>query len=196
MPVENYAVLADGTQVTIEYKNIYADTAMKTAEYNDYSVFQCWGKGADGRAYLLDQARGRWEAPELERRFMQFVNKHEFRHGHNHLGVRSRKVEDKASGIGLIQGINSVMGHGYIEGIPRDKDKVSRAKSGAPRIAQGQVVLPAHALWIDEYLYEFEKFTPTMTHKYDDQIDPTLDAIHELLLIPTYVDYRALLGRP
>ena len=188
-------MMPDGTRVSIDYKHIYADTAMKTKEVNDFSVFQCWARCSDGRIYLLDQVRGKWEAPDLERKFLQFVDRHEFEHGRNHQGSRARKVEDKASGTGLVQSINSQRGAGYIEGIPRDKDKVSRAKSGSPRVAQGQVVLPVDAYWLDEYLYEFEKFTPLMTHKHDDQIDPTLDAIHEMLIQPNSVGYKKLMER-
>ncbi len=149
--------------------------------------------GSDGRIYLIDQVRGKWEAPDLERKFLQFCDRHEFEHKRNHLGARARRVEDKVSGTGLIQAINAQRGNGYVEGIPRDKDKVSRAKSGSPRIAQGQVVLHRSAYWLDEYLYEFEKFTPLMTHKHDDQIDPTLDAIHEMLITDTFVGYKELM---
>ncbi|MHC4648617.1 MAG: phage terminase large subunit [Planctomycetota bacterium] len=194
LPVENH-IIADGEVIPITYKHIYADTAMKTGEVNDFSVFQCWAHGVDNRIYLLDQVRGKWEAPELERKFIQFCDRHEFVHGQCHMSPRARRVEDKASGTGLVQSINSQRGHGFIEGIPRDKDKVSRAKSGAPRVAQGQVVLPRGAYWIDEYLYEFEKFTPLMTHKHDDQIDPTLDAIHEMLIAPSNVGYTELMRR-
>ena len=29
---------------TFKWRTVYADTAMKTNEQNDYSVFQCWGR--------------------------------------------------------------------------------------------------------------------------------------------------------
>jgi len=193
LPVENQLRLADGKRINIIYKNSYADTAMKIKEVNDFSVFQCWAYGEDGRIYLLDQARGKWEAPDLEQKALKFFDRHAFVQGKNHMGVRARKVEDKASGTGLVQSINSKRGLNYVEGIPRDKDKVSRAKSAAPRVAQGQVVLPRFAYWIDEYLYEFEKFTPLMTHKHDDQIDPTLDAIHEMLISVPHMSYTKLM---
>ena len=193
-PVENVIVLEDGERVPVNYKIIYADTAQKAKEIHDFSVFQCWAMGSDGRIYLIDQVRGKWEAPDLERKFLQFCDRHEFEQKRNHMGARARRVEDKVSGTGLIQAINAQRGNGYVEGIPRDKDKVSRAKSGSPRIAQGQVVLPRQAYWLDEYLYEFEKFTPLMTHKHDDQIDPTLDAIHEMLITDSFVGYKKLMS--
>ena len=40
----------------------------KTKERNDYSVFEEWGLGADGLIYLIDMVRGKWEAPELQKR--------------------------------------------------------------------------------------------------------------------------------
>jgi len=60
----------------LRYRNVYADTAQKTADANDYSVFQCWGKGKDGKAYLIDVERGKWPAPELKRRAKRFWAAH------------------------------------------------------------------------------------------------------------------------
>ena len=106
----------------------------------------------------------------------------------------ARKVEDKVSGTGLIQSLNNKYGVNWVEGIPRDRDKISRARSCSPKIANGLVVIPQNAFWLDEYLYEFEKFSPHMTHKHDDQIDPTLDAIHDMLIdIGQNIDYGAIL---
>lgn len=192
LPVENQIVLKDESKIDILYKTSYSDTAMKTGEQNDFSVFQTWGYGEDDKIYLLDQARGKWEAPDLEERYILFLERHRFVMGKCGMSLRAAKVEDKASGTGLIQGVNRRLKWIKVEGIPRDKDKVSRARSGAPSIKSGNVVLPEDAFWLDEYLYEFEKFTPFMTHKHDDQIDPTLDAIHDMLLGDTVVHYDRL----
>lgn len=178
----NRLYIDENSVIKIEYKNIYADTASKTADFNDYSVFQCWGKGEDGRIYLIDQVRGKWESPDLRRKFLRFIDRHEFFHRKVGLGLRYRKVEDKSSGTGLIQDINRERGSGYITGIPRDKDKVSRSMGCLPQMAQGNVVIPRKAFWLNDYVDEFAKFTPVMSHKHDDQIDPTLDAISEMLI--------------
>lgn len=176
-PVE---ALVDG--VRLRSLHIYADTALKTEEQNDYSVVQLWGSGTDGRIYILDQIRGKWTAPELESRFLSFCESYEYRAGVNNMGCRDRAVEDKASGTGLIQGINLRKGAGYVRGIPRDKDKVSRAKSGAPWVKRGAVCVPRSAPWLRDYLSEFALFSSDDSHRNDDQIDPTLDAIHDLLI--------------
>ena len=49
----------------LEWRAVYADTAQKKGEHNDYSVFELWGKGVDGNAYLIDVKRGKWDADEL-----------------------------------------------------------------------------------------------------------------------------------
>jgi predicted phage terminase large subunit-like protein len=162
---------------------IYGDTASKTAERNDYSVFQCWGWSPSQGIFLIDQVRGKWEAPELRRTAIEFWNKHRVQIGRNpnFVPVQVMKVEDKSSGIGLIQDIRRETNI-PIEGIARNKDKVERSFSTIPHIAAGHVHLPMHAPWLSDYKSEFSKFTPLMTHAHDDQIDPTMDAIEDLLI--------------
>lgn len=161
----------------LEYRAIYADTAQKTKEHNDYSVFQCWGKTKSGQAVLMDQMRGKWEAPELLVKARAFWNKHNAEVGKGTL--RAFKVEDKVSGTGLIQTLKK-------EGMPmiaiqRNRDKIIRAYDAAPYIESGNVLLPERAPWLSDYMAEFSAFTPTDTHKHDDQIDPTMDAIADMV---------------
>jgi predicted phage terminase large subunit-like protein len=164
----------------INYRYIYADTAQKTKEQNDYSVFQCWGKGEDGKAYLLDQLRGKWEAPELKARCLQFWLKH--KDDNEQLGVlRGLKVEDKASGTGLIQDIrrNHLI---PIEAIQRVKDKYTRLLDVLGYIESGHVCIPENAAYIVDFLSECESFTGDDSHAHDDQIDPMIDAINDLVV--------------
>ena len=162
----------------VDYKIITADTAQKVKEHNDYSVIQCWGY-ANNQAYLIDQIRGKWEAPELRKQFDFFWNKHY--DGSLTTGrLRSAYIEDKASGTGLIQDLKRNSGIPVIA-VPRNIDKVTRAMDIIPYINSGYVYLPEKANWLSDYLMEFERFTPTNTHDHDDQIDPTLDAIGILL---------------
>lgn len=192
-PIRN-CIIVDGDEIGVSYKCIYADTAMKTGEANDWSVLQCWAYLVDNRIALIDQSRGKWEAPDLRDHFLEFCTKHQYDHGVNNMGVRAIKVEDKASGTGLIQEINRLKGHEFVTGIPRDKDKVSRAKSGAPQIKLGRVLLPRGAPWLDEYVSEFHRFNSAMTHAHDDQIDPTLDAIQDMIINDTRIRYDEVIG--
>ena len=192
--INSKVVFEDGSEVPFLYKAIYADTAMKTQERHDYSSLQCWVYLTDDRIALIDNETAKWEAPDLEEHFIAFCERWAFQTGVINMGVRSHKVEDKASGIGLIQAINKMPNQLEVEGIPRDKDKVSRAKSCAPQIKRGKVLLPASAPWLGGYLTEFQKFNSAMTHKNDDQIDATLDAINDMLIGSVMIGYGRVIG--
>lgn len=155
-------------------RSIYADTAQKTKTHNDFTVFQCWGQAETGQPVLLDQLRGKWEAPELLIHARAFWKKHKAVTGMGNL--RAFKCEDKVSGTGLIQTLKR-------EGIPiipiqRNTDKLTRAMDVAPMIESGNVLLPEDAPWISDYLAEFSQF-PNGAH--DDQVDPTMDAVDDMI---------------
>jgi len=171
-----------GALPQLRYRKIFADTAQKTAERNDYSVFQCWGLGYDNRLYLLDQIRGKWKAPELKRRAIDFWNKHaaEGADDPSTPVLRQMKIEDKASGTGLIQEIQADGGI-PIEGIERTKDKLTRVMDVIPQIDAGNVGVPLEAPFVSDFLTECESFTADDTHMHDDQIDPMVDAINDML---------------
>lgn len=157
----------------LEWRGIYVDTAQKTGQQNDYTVFQCWGLSKTGQAVAIDQLRGRWEAPELLTMGRAFWSKHK---SDSAAPLRVMKVEDKVSGTGLIQTLRR-------EGIPvvpiqRDRDKVVRAYDAAPFVQSGNVLLPRSAPWVADFLAEASVF-PNGAH--DDQLDPAMDAITDML---------------
>ena len=163
----------------MKYRKIYADTAQKTAERNDYSVFECWGHGEDNRIYLLDMIRGKWEAPELKRRAVEFWNKHA--QPSQYGALRKMVVEDKASGTGLIQDIR----HDAkipVQAQQRNKDKLTRVMDVTAYIESGYVMIPADAPFTSDFVSECEGFTADDSHMHDDQIDPMCDAINDMLI--------------
>lgn len=160
----------------MEWRQIHADTAQKTGEENDYSVFQCWGRTVTGQAVLIDQIRGKWEAPELLVQARAFWLKHKAVPG---APLRAMKVEDKVSGTGLIQTLRR---EGVaILPVQRAKDKVSRAYDAAAFIESGNVLLPEWADWLSSFLAEAEAF-PSGAH--DDQLDPMFDAVADVQFSP------------
>jgi len=163
----------------LKYRVVFADTAQKTAEHNDYSVFQCWGYDGEGKAYFIDQMRGKWEAPELLKTARAFWNKHK---ADKSSTLRAFKVEDKSSGTGLIQTLKreSIT----VKGIKRDKDKTTRGMDVAPTIEAGCVFLPESAPWLADYLAEVEPFP---NGAFDDQVDPMMDAVMEIVEAPALV---------
>jgi predicted phage terminase large subunit-like protein len=165
------------TPPLIKYRKIFADTAMKTAERNDYSVFACWGLGDDGKMYLLDLLKGKWEAPELKRVAKAFWQKH------NNMTagqLRQFLVEDKASGTGLIQEIKRE-GNIPVKGVERTKDKLTRLLDVLSYIEAGLVCIPESASFTNDFLAECESFTSDDTHMHDDQVDTMIDAINDML---------------
>ncbi len=164
----------------IKYRKIFADTAQKTKEHNDFSVFEEWGYGIDGKIYLLDMIRGKWEAPELQRRAIAFWNKAKARDIEYFGQLREMIVEDKSSGTGLIQTIK-LMNHIPIKAVERNKDKVTRVMDGLPYLEALQVAVPQDAPYTNDFVAECEAFTADDSHDFDDQVDPMLDAIDDLL---------------
>lgn len=166
----------------MDFRLITVDTAQKTGEQNDYSVMQAWARSSTGKAVMLDQVRGKWEAPELLIQARAFWLKHQGdrRPQCQAAALRGMYVEDKVSGTGLIQTLRR-------EGIPvvpvqRSKDKISRGYDAAPFIESGNVSLPEDAPWLSDFLAEVESF-PAGAH--DDQLDPLFDAINLVQRMPT-----------
>lgn len=162
------------TPPPLEWRAIYADTAQKTKEANDYTVLQCWGKSREGQAVLLDMVRGKFEAPELLERARAFWRKHMAETGKG--ALRSFKIEDKVSGTGLIQTLRR-------EGIPvtpikRNIDKLTRAHDAAPFVEAGNVVLLRQVPHLSDMLSEASGF-PNAAH--DDTLDPMMDAVTDMM---------------
>ncbi len=68
-----------------------------------------------------------------------------------------------------------------IEAIQRAIDKLQRVNDGLPYIEAGLCVIPEAAPFTQDFVAECESFSPDMTHDFDDQIDPMLDAINDML---------------
>jgi predicted phage terminase large subunit-like protein len=176
----------------VKYRKIYVDTAQKTGQRNDYTVLEMWGPRVDGLGIaLLDMIRGKWEAPELRRQTLDFWNKHK---APTDTGgsLRELRVEDKASGTGLIQDIRK-SGFIPVYAQQRNTDKLIRMMDGAPYVESGYVWLPAEAPFVSDFVGECEAFTSDDTHAHDDQIDPMLDAIADMLANDTTLEWENMI---
>lgn len=164
----------------IKYRKIFADTAAKTKSYNDFSVFACFGLGDDGRLYLLDLLRGKFEAPELKRRARAFWDKHNALDSEKHGQLREMIVEDASSGTTLLQDIkyeNNIP----IKGLIRVRDKYSRLMDIISYIEAGLVCVPEDSSFTNDFIAECESVTGDDSHSHDDQIDVTIDAVLDML---------------
>lgn len=170
----------------LRYRIITADTAMKTKERNDYSVFEHWGVAENGDLYLLDVLRGKWEAADLRRQARMFWSKCKAQDSDGYMFGKLLKmyVEDKSSGTGLIQDLvkpeNNEAPRIPVEGVERNTDKLTCWMAAIPHIEAGAVWIPHEELevpWVSDFVLESESLTAQMTHAHDDQIDPMCDAI-------------------
>jgi len=179
----------------IKYRIVYADTAQKTKEHNDYSVFEEWGFGDDGRIYLIDLIRGKWEAPELQKRAVAFWATAKARDSEKYGSLRKLKPEDKSSGTGLIQTLKMPPYNIPIEGIERDKDRYTRVMDALPYIEVGAVCIPEEAPFTKDFVAECEAFTADDSHDFDDQIDPMVDAVMDMLSSGNKIKQWTALGK-
>ena len=163
------------------YKRIFitADTAMKTKEYNDYSVFIAGGVTKENQLHVLDMIRGKWEAPELEKMAVMMWNKFK-KDPVTGFICNGLYVEDKASGIYLIQSLKAKYGIPII-GLTVEADKLTRVESILPYIESGQVYLPENENYgfVPELLNECEAFSRDQSHKNDDIVDTLVYLIQE-----------------
>ncbi len=177
----------------INWRKIFADTAQKAKEHNDYSVFEEWGMGDDGHIYLLDLLRGKWESPELRKRAIAFWEKCKARDVNKFGTLRNLMVEDASSGTDLIQTLKLAPYNIPIKAIVRksgmdknkgtggSRDKTTRVMDALPYIESRQVHIPEEASFTNEFVAECEEFSPDDTHDFDDQVDPLLDAVQDML---------------
>lgn len=165
---------------TYEYKRIFivGDTAMKVKQWNDYSVFGVFGLTINGKLHVLDLVRGKWEAPDLKRQLVNLWNK--WREGIDGCYCNAVYIEDKASGIGLIQELKATTGIPIL-GLVADKDKLTRVELALPHIEAGNVLLPQDPTYGSnpEILSECEAFTRDDSHKHDDIVDVIGYAVQE-----------------
>jgi predicted phage terminase large subunit-like protein len=145
------------------------DTASKESELNDYSVCTVWAITPNGW-YLIDLWRERVDSVDLKRTAFSLIEQWK---------PVAVLVEDKGSGIGLIQQLRRGMHkdeddetspkiRAPVVAIEPDGDKVSRAANAAPMIEAGNVYLPESAAWLVPFEAEVRNF-PNATH--DDQVD-------------------------
>ena len=135
-----------------------------------------------GNLYLINMARGKWEAPELEANFRAFIGESWQKNQKQELGnLRAVLVEDKASGTGLLQtvGRNSPL---PLTPVQRSTDKLTRAMDTAPQLKAGKVYLPEGVPWIVEFVAEHSLFSAHESHKHDDIVDNTMDAVSYALI--------------
>lgn len=144
------------------------DTAQKDAESNAYSTGIVFDLLPDYRAAVRDIWRDRVQIPELAPTVEALARK-----WNRDDKLRGIIIEDKASGIGLIQTIRSVINYEWISDMLTAfqpmTDKLSRAVQASVWCRNGMILLPHPG---PDWLYDFEDELfgfPNSTHM--DQVD-------------------------
>lgn len=186
-----------GVLPKIKWRKVFADTAQKTKDANDFSVFEEWGFADDGRIYLIDMLRGKWEAPELQRRAVAFWSQAKGRDVDKFGSLRKLCVEDKSSGTGLIQTLKLPPYNIPIEAIDRgtERDRYTRVMDALPYIEVGAVAVPEEAPFTKDFIQECEAYTADDSHDHDDQIDPLVDAVMDMLSSGNKIKQWTALGQ-
>ena len=161
-----------------KYERIFiaSDTAMKTGQHNDFSVFMVWGVFQHS-IYLIDMLRGKWEAPELLKNIRMLTSQYML--WENRLKASALYIEDKASGVGLVQQLKRESRLPVIP-ITVTKDKVTRVEEVLPTLEAGRVFLPFDRNYghNPQIIGECELFARDMSHSHDDIVDTLVHSIN------------------
>lgn len=173
-----HVVRADGAHIVSGYDDMLIswDMTFKDTKGSDYVAGGVWmRRGAD--AYLLDQVRGRWDAPETIRQFKALSAKWP--------QAVLKIVEDKANGPAVI----ALLRHEIPGIVPEEPQgsKTARAQAVAPLAEAGNVVLPDPSIapWVGDFVEECAAF-PNGSH--DDQVDQFTQGVNRLVLQPLLND--------
>ena len=184
-----YGDVVDGADLPepdrYEYRIITVDTAQKTNEWNDWTVFAEWGVYQD-HVYRLAYQRERMDAKQLRRDFESFVSM-SFSKNRAQGVLRAVYVEDKSSGTGLIQEVEGRLPL-KVTPVPRQRDKLTRAMDVQAFHADKRIVLPYGDQHNYEFISEVASFTHDDSHKFDDQTDVMIDAL-DLTLVTSSSTY-------
>jgi predicted phage terminase large subunit-like protein len=140
------------------------DLALTDNEKSSFVVGQVWGV-KNGDYYLIDQIRAQLDFSDTIKAFISLSEQYP--------KAYKKIVENKASGLPLISILRRRV-YGIIAHNPQGS-KLMRLMSVLHLFEAGRVYLPAHAQWVEDYIYELTTF-PDCEH--DDQVDATTQALY------------------
>jgi len=121
----------------------------------------------DGKLYIADVIRGRWEYPEAKEMIIQTGQV-----DGSKVWIGVERVAFQLAAIQELQRVAALAAH-YIEGVVPDKDKLSRAMGWAARARSGNVFL-VNGPWVHDFLNEADDFPQG---SFDDQVDAVSGAV-------------------
>ncbi len=140
------------------------DTATKDGAQNDWSVCTTW-MIVDGRYYLIDLVRGRYDYPRLKATAIALAQKHK-----SHCVL----IEDASIGTALAQELKSIHFGGAVRLVSIERDKIGRLYVHQAKFEAGLVLFPKGAPFLAELEAELLAFPQGKT---DDQVDSISQAL-------------------
>ena len=170
-----------GERPHLEDMNIYAagDLAISKRETADFTVFLIVGLDAEDNIWVLDAHRARMNTDEITDKIIELHK----RWKPERFGIEKDKI---AMAIG--SELNRKIRKQKVKGLILEdlhiggRDKRTRARPIQGRMAQGQVLIPAGALWTDEMVNELLRFDAGV---WDDYVD-TMAWIGQMLADETF----------
>lgn len=145
--------------------NYYAavDFAVSTAERSDYTVIAIAGIDANGKMYVMDIRRGRWDTLEIIEEMFAVQRKYD-----PQIFAVERGAIEKS--IGPILKSEMIVRNCYLslKALTPTKDKTARARGTQARIRAGGILFNKQASWYPDLEDEMCRF-PKARH--DDQVD-------------------------
>lgn len=155
------------------YRKCYmvADTAFKNTEYADYTAIGLFGITMGKELHLIDMLHKKINAVDLQKEVLQFWNK--WKGGVCGRRVNGLHIEDRASGMQLIQDLKRVGGIAIIPFKDKGFDKLTKWNELLPNIAAGNVYLPNGRTdpISNEVVNEMIQLCGDMSHAHDDIAD-------------------------
>lgn len=145
------------------------DTAFKDGKENDYTARTTWGiftyNSNKPNIILLEAMNKRLTLPDLKREAIESYDDYD---------PDLVLIEDKASGISLIQELKRTGMRIRAVGRGKGDDKISRAHIASVVLEQGLVWYPKGKSWANEVIRQCASFPNA---KYDDLTDTVTDAL-------------------
>ena len=140
------------------------DTAAKDGAQNDWSVCTTW-MIVDGRYYLIDLVRGRYDYPRLKATAIALAQKYK---------PHCVLIEDASTGTALAQELKAAHFGGAVRLVPIERDKIGRLYVHQAKFEAGLVLFPKRAPFLAELEAELLTFPQGKT---DDQVDSISQAL-------------------
>jgi len=137
--------------------SIFWDMTFKDTKTGSYTVGQVWGRKGKEK-YLIDQVRQRCEFTTVLGMVRHLSKKYQ--------NARAHYIEEKANGAAIISALKKEIS-GLIPINPKES-KEARASAISPQVERGEVFLPRHCSFTEDFVEEHVSF-PNAAH--DDQVD-------------------------